>query len=374
LIFARIQDGSLPSIPESVAPLKAAFGGVRVNKRYGIRAFQHVVLGTVLFFAALPAHATFPGKNGRIAFVLGPDVYTMNPDGSDVKQLTNLGPDNSSAFWESWSPDGKQIAFTEFRPPDYEGQIWVMNADGSNQHVLLAESDFENERPRFTPDSKSLIFSRCPAAVQTCALYEIDVTGGAARPLTNFELGVLDLSPAYSSQGTLVYNAVFRRGIICGLYVPDSRNSELRRLTPTGLSARFPDWSPDGKTLVFSTHCANPQNEEIWVVNVEGNGLRRLTNNGNDYFAGPHDVYPSWSPQGDAIVFERDAPDFSSSAIFIMKRDGSSCTKLFSLPWPARANMSRAGGIHGVGMRTGSRNLLQIEEGGADPQWGVAAN
>jgi len=345
-----------------------------VNKRYGIRAFQHVVLGTVLFFAALPAHATFPGKNGRIAFVLGPDVYTMNPDGSDVKQLTNLGPDNSGAFWESWSPDGKQIAFTEFRPPDYEGQIWVMNADGSNQHVLLADSDFENERPRFTPDGKSLIFSRCPAAVQTCALYEIDVTGGAPRQLTDFELGVLHLSPAYSSDGTLVYNAVFRRGIICGLYVPDSKNSELRRLTPTGLSARFPDWSPDGKSLVFATHCANPQNEEIWVVNVDGNGLRRLTNNGTDYFAGPHDVYPSWSPQGDAIVFERDAPDFSSSAIFMMKSDGSSCKKLFSLPWPARANMSRAGGIHGVGVRTGNSNLLQIEEGGADPQWGVAAN
>src|SRR5690348_32196 len=77
------------------------------------------------------ANATFPGKNGRIAFVQWPDIFTMNPDGTDVKQLTNVGPD-SWAFWQSWSPDGKQIAFSKVGPPDFLGQIWLMNADGSN--------------------------------------------------------------------------------------------------------------------------------------------------------------------------------------------------------------------------------------------------
>ena len=101
-----------------------------------IRAFQRVALGAMLLASTIPAHATFPGKNGRIAFVVGPDIYTMNPDGSDVKQLTNLGPD-SGAFWESWSPDGKQIVFNEYRPPDFLGQLWLMNADGSNQRLLL---------------------------------------------------------------------------------------------------------------------------------------------------------------------------------------------------------------------------------------------
>src|SRR5580765_7975365 len=96
------------------------------------------IIAATLMLAAVPASATFPGKNGRIAFVLGPDIYTMNPDGSDVRQLTDLGPDNS-ASWESWSPDGKLIVFSEFPSPNFDGQLWIMNADGSNQHMLLAE-------------------------------------------------------------------------------------------------------------------------------------------------------------------------------------------------------------------------------------------
>src|SRR5215469_8546725 len=126
-------------------------------KRSLIRAFHRVALGVVLLASTLPAHATFPGKNGRIAFVVGPDIYTMKPDGTDLKQLTNLGPD-SSAFWESWSPDGKQIVFNEYRPPDFLGQLWMMDADGSSQRLLLADTEFDDERPSFTPDGNSIVF------------------------------------------------------------------------------------------------------------------------------------------------------------------------------------------------------------------------
>jgi Tol biopolymer transport system component len=150
----------------------------------------HLVLTLTLGIAAFcpQAHATFPGKNGRIAFVVGPDIYTMNPDGSEVRQLTNLGPD-SSAFWESWSPDGKLIVFNESRPPDFLGQLWLMNADGSNQHLLLADIDLDDERPSFTPDGNSVVFSRCRLPdLETCALFQIEVNGSGLTQITDFEL------------------------------------------------------------------------------------------------------------------------------------------------------------------------------------------
>jgi Tol biopolymer transport system component len=323
---------------------------------------------------AVPAEATFPGKNGRIAFILGPDVYTMNPDGSDVKQLTNLGPD-SGAFWESWSPNGGQIVFNEFRPPDFLGQIWVMNTDGSNQHLLFAEPDFDDQSPSFTSDGSSVIFNRChPDHDQGCALYQIGLNGTGLRAITDFELGIQDFSPQYSPyNGSLAFTSFGRGGIIGAIYLTTADGSGPSRLTAAPLSARQPDWSPDGKTIAFSTHCCNPQNQEIWVASIEGGGLRPLTNNGTDYFAGPHDFHPSWSPQGDAIVFERDAPDLSSSAIFIMKADGSGPTKLISLGPPARPK-GRARKIQQQGNHPLKHRPREIEEGGVLPQWGVAPN
>lgn len=339
-----------------------------------IRPLPKMVLGVLLLVAALPVHATFPGKNGRIAFVLGPDIYTMNPDGSDVKQLTHLPPD-SGASWESWSPDGKRIVFNEYRPPDFLGQLWLMDANGGNQHLLLAEPDFNDERPSFTPDGRSVIFNRCRTDIEgTCALFKIGTDGTVLRPVTDFELGISDLSPQYSPDNeTLAFTSVGRRGIIGAIYLK-ARESTLGRVTPVPFSARQPDWSPDGTRIAFSTHCCNPQNEEIWVANVDGHGLHRLTNNGNDYFTAPHDFHPSWSPQGDAIAFERNAPDFSSSGIFVMRHDGSGCGKLIALPGVARSNAGHVREIRGLGRRVGDRHLKEIEQGGALPQWGVASN
>jgi len=320
------------------------------------------------------ANATFPGKNGRIAFVQFPDIFTMNPDGSDVRQLTNLGPDRF-AFWESWSPDGKQIVFNESSSADFRYELWLMNADGSNQHVLLAEPDFHNEGPSFTPDGSAVIFTRCRLDVpDTCSLYQIDVTGGGLTAITNFELGITEWRPKYSTNGSLEFQGVGLDGIVCAIYLGGDSLSGQRRITPAALWAHMPDWSPDGKKIAFSTHCSgdsNLQNQEIWVVNAEKRSLNRLTKNGDDYFAGPHDFSPSWSPQGDALVFERDAPDFSSSSIVIMKADGSSSKNLLTLRPSARTNRSLSNRIHGLARESAKRRLKEIEEGGVLPQWGV---
>jgi Tol biopolymer transport system component len=263
--------------------------------------------------------------------------------------------------------------FNESSSADFRYELWVMNADGSNQHALLVEPDFHNEGPSFTPDGSAVIFTRCRLDLpDTCALYQIAVTGGGLTAITNFELGITEWRPKYSANGLLEFQGVGLNGIVCAIYLGGDSPSGQRRITPAALWAHMPDWSPDGMRIAFSTHCGNPQNEEIWVVSTEGKPLRRLTRNGNDYFAGPHDFSPSWSPQGDALVFERDAPDFSSSSIVIMKADGSGRKKLLTLRPSARTNRSLSNRIHGLGRGTAKRRLKEIEEGGGLPQWGVA--
>jgi len=51
-----------------------------------------LILLATLWSTCIPAHAVFPGKNGRIAFIVQPDVFTMKSDGTDVRQLTSFGP------------------------------------------------------------------------------------------------------------------------------------------------------------------------------------------------------------------------------------------------------------------------------------------
>src|SRR6476469_7810550 len=100
------------------------------------------------------------------------DIYTMNVDGTDVRRLTTT-PGYDGGPW--WSPDGTQIVYRAWHPTDsalttYQDllkqrlvrpnrmEIWIMNADGSDQHQItnLGGANFA---PFFTPDSRRIIFS-----------------------------------------------------------------------------------------------------------------------------------------------------------------------------------------------------------------------
>jgi Tol biopolymer transport system component len=220
-----------------------------------------------------------------------------------------------------------------------------------------------------------VVFSRCRLDIEACAIYQIGLAGGVPTGITEIDLGIQDFSPQYSVSGNLAFTGVARRGIICAIYLKSRNDEKVRQLTPAALTTRQPDWSPDGNRIAVSSHFGTPQNEEIWVLDTDRNDIHQLTNNGNDYFAGPHDFHPSWSPQGDAIVFERDAPDFSSSAIYIMELDGTNCRKLLTLPNSLHAKYSRPNQIQSRPRNAlASDNSTQIEAGGALPQWGVTSN
>ena len=119
-----------------------------------------------------PAVAAFPGQNGKILFDSERDggdidVWTMSPNGSSQVNLTA----NSAAsdLHASWRPDGRKIVFMSdrrtprnpvpagFPGPDFE--IFVMNADGSNQ-TQITVNDRDDEVPAWSPSGKEIVFQR----------------------------------------------------------------------------------------------------------------------------------------------------------------------------------------------------------------------
>jgi len=144
------------------------------------------------------AEATFPGKNGKIAFVStrhgktgGEDIYTMNPSGTAVHRLTNF---SGSDFEPAWSPGGSKIAFMSYRHSGGSGstyRLYTMNARGTGVEPL-SSNPHDDHDPAWSPDGNRIAFVRdrhdkklCPSLFSCDEIYTMNSNGQASERLTN---------------------------------------------------------------------------------------------------------------------------------------------------------------------------------------------
>jgi TolB protein len=225
------------------------------------------LVGVSLFAVAAlapPALATFPGKNGKIAFHSDRDgnyeIYTQNFDGSgSAARLTN-NPAND--FYPNWSPDGAKIAFTSFRDGNLE--IYSMNADGSNQ-TRVTNNAASDSQAAWSPDGNRIAFQ-------------------SNRDGNN------------------------------EIYTMDPNGANVVRLTNNASDDGFPNWSPDGTKIAFQSDRSG--NEDIWTMNSDGTNQLNRSNNA------AVDEYPDWAPDVTKIVFDSNRD--GNFEIYQMNPDGTS--------------------------------------------------
>jgi Tol biopolymer transport system component len=306
------------------------------NRRASGAALVLASSGILLLLVAPSAEAAYPGHNGHILFqrfhVGGPpgangSFWEMDPDGGSEHRVTPAAPRDRRPVW---SPDGSRFAFIRIKNRGSADrlatiQLMVMDADGSDLRVVgrFATSLFGS--PMWSPDGSRIAVN----ASVVCGTHHvpgmttIDVRTHEQKAVCPKGPGLRKAAfESWSSTGLIAF--VTNAGAI-GTMTPTGRH--VRRVTPKGVSARDPDWSPDGRHLVWAS--LEEDDFSILVMDRRGRHVRRLT--------GPHpfpesvltDSGPAYSPNGERIVFDRCCFGPSKTEeIFVMHADGSSLRRL----------------------------------------------
>jgi Tol biopolymer transport system component len=256
---------------------------------------------------------TQPGAvpTNLIAFVSSRDgnneIYTMNPDGTNARRLTN---NTLSDFAPYWSPDGSQLVYiTEVSTGRFE--IMVMNWDGTNPRQLTTTG--YNLSPAWSPDGRKIAYTS--RRVNNFEIMVMNSDGTGSRNLTNNSAS--DLSPAWSPDGKKIAFHSNRDGNY-EIYAMNADGTKPGRLTDNRKNSYWPSWSPDGSEIAFMSDFEG--NFEIYVVSAAGRNQRRVTNNAAS------DANPSWSPDGTQILFDRTIS--GRPQIMIVNKDGTNTRKL----------------------------------------------
>ena len=267
-------------------------------------------------------------------------IFTANPDGSDVRQLTHPSSGEEDA-WPAWSPDGSKILFTQSGENCGSCDIFVMNADGKGLTQLThcpQASCLGMGVAAWSPDGKTIAYSeadgppRSNGDASVAALWLMQADGSHPVQLTHPPLptSFADDGPSWSPDGQRL---LFERNHLTGqtsddqaLFVINRDGTGLKQLTAWGqLQAGNAHWSPDGQRILFQSFGSfqDGTTPQIYTISPDGTHQVQLTTNERNSF-------PAWSPDGTKIIFvHRSTTGQDQNAhLYEMNADGSGLVQI----------------------------------------------
>jgi TolB protein len=247
------------------------------------------------------------------------EIFSMNPDGSGVKQLTF---NEVNDYEPTLSPDATKIAYQSegIQSSNQEGdtEVYVMNAsDGSAKKNLSNNGlSVDDYAPVYSPDGKKIAyqsqFDQASNSEGDWEVYRVNTLDGSGKKnLSNNGPEVDDTSPTFSPDGTKI--AYTSRGAQTSNSGGDQEIYRMNTLDGTGkknltnndVNDSNPDFSPDGQKIAYQSwgvQSSNPEGDvDIYRINaLDGSGKRNLTNNGLYV----EDTSATFSPDGTKVLYE----------------------------------------------------------------------
>jgi Tol biopolymer transport system component len=268
-----------------------------------------------------PAGAAFPGKNGKIVFVSArviPDnptgdleIFTMNPDGIALKQLTFNTADESDP---TYSPDGKRIAYTGF---DGDHEIFTIPASGGAP-TNVTNNAAEDRNPSYSPDGSRIAYESFDGA--DFEILKIPASGGT--PINITSNATADRNPVFSPNGERIAYTGF--DLDAEVFSIPASGGAPTNVTENTTDDFDPAYSPSGKRIAYWTEDFGGTDDEIFTIPVTGGTPTNVTNNTTD------DRGLAYSPDGKRIVYgSRVGPDYFD--IFTIPSAGGTPANLTNL-------------------------------------------
>ena len=282
-------------------------------------------------------------------------VHSQESHFTATKQLT-FGGSNAEAYF---SPVGSKIVFQATREGYKCDQIYVMNSDGSDQH-MVSTGKGRTTCGYFLPDGKSILYGSTHEASAECPP-DPDRSKGYVWPVTaSYDIYVADLSgkilrkflpaPGYDAEATINWknNKVVFTSMRDGdlnLWSANVDGSHLKQLTKKLGYDGGAFFSADGKKMVWRSHypvdaadekdyrdklaheLVAPMKMELWIADSDGGNAKQITNYGCASFA------PSFSPDGKKIIFSsnKNKCDTRYFELFLMNTDGTGLEQVTSV-------------------------------------------
>jgi Tol biopolymer transport system component len=282
--------------------------------------------------AAAPAGATFPGHNGRFAFIAldrhgRQALFTEFPRGTGLR-LVRRGTIDSPA----WSRDGRRIVFA-----DGNG-LGVVRADGSGYRHLEVPPNVDAADPTWAPDGRRVAFTGFtsdPASpeneITDTAVYVGRLDGSG---FTRVRAGS---DPAWSPNGRRIAYVSDGKGVsgdshphCTGIWTMKPTGAARTRVTGRtahqcrvfGLAGQAPDYSPDGRRIIYvrpirKAGNASDRNDEVFIVRAGGRRDTRIS-----HTLRSDEANPTFSPDGRRIAYGSFSTRARESGLFYARADG----------------------------------------------------